>query len=193
MSKKMEKHHEYYIDKDGNKVDMGYANYYEQDAFIDHHEKRLNDERDMEHRMKNKAETMALMRNTKATSYSMTKAKEQDLVDDIPIDGNSKAGSLTFMKFCAGCHTLSADSMGQKYNAPALGLIYGRLAGADRGYLNYSLALVHSRKLWTMGSLMTMMKEPDDCIPGLRCGIPRIHLNKQDSNGKRRLDDEIIR
>ena len=184
----MEKHHKYYTDKDGQKVDLGYDGIYDQDEFYLYHHKRLEDEKETSGRLQRKAKNMAMVRNSKATQFSLSRAKEQDLIDDIPVDGNSKNGSFTFMKFCSSCHMLTADSTGQKLNGPSLGLIYGRLAGADRGYLNYSSVMVQSRKLWSMGPLMKMMKEPDDLIPGMKCGLTKAHINKQDEQGVRRLD-----
>ena len=72
---------------------------------------------------------------------------------DVPIDGDLNHGSRIFMRHCAHCHALNANSKGRKTAGPALGIVYGKRAGQDHYYNHYSYPLVAADFLWTKHAL----------------------------------------
>ena len=141
---------------------------------------------------KNKQESLMQNRMAKSQNFSITKAKAKDKNSRVPLDGDAKEGSLGFMKYCGSCHGLSADSRGDRKRGPALGLVYGSWTGGDAYFLNYTKYLSYSKSLWSVDTLMRMMKEPNSVVQGMNCGLHDTLLNKE-NDGKRRLDDENIR
>jgi len=57
--------------------------------------------------------------------------KKDEKVDEIPFDGDYISGSRVYMRNCASCHSLEANSAGRKTSGPALGTIYGKHVGQD--------------------------------------------------------------
>ena len=156
----MEERHEFSTNAEGEKVDMGYDF-----GFGQRHVDSANQNQEwwdgLDTKYKSEIGRKAQSSRGKSRQFSMTKAKGQDQSDGVPEDGNIKEGSISFMKWCAGCHGLETDSTGKKNQGPALGLVYGRLAGGDQGYRNYSTSMVQSTALWSISTLMKMMEGQD--------------------------------
>jgi cytochrome c len=99
---------------------------------------------------------------------------------NVPLDGDIYQGSRVFMKHCASCHTLDSNNAGIKSRiAPPLGLIFGRMAGADRFY-NYTPALVGSNVAWREKALFQFMKDPRSVIPDNKCGLAQNVLTEEE-------------
>lgn len=86
---------------------------------------------------------------------------------DVPIDGDLNAGSRIFMRSCAQCHTLNANSKGKKSAGPALGIVYGKRAGQDHYYSHYSYPMVGADFFWNKQSLFSFLKSPQKFLPVL--------------------------
>ncbi|KAL4460836.1 hypothetical protein ABPG74_016308 [Tetrahymena malaccensis] len=96
------------------------------------------------------------------------KGEEND--KKIPVDGDFVEGSRVFMQYCSSCHSLETNNQGRKTTGPALGLIYGRRAGADP-YYNYSPSLIKSSYVWTTRNLFYFLQNPRTLISGNKCEI----------------------
>lgn len=55
-----------------------------------------------------------------------------------------------------------------------MGLIYGRLAGSDMYFRNYSVPILSSRQLWHGNSLKKFLSDPQSVVPGTLCGLKPI-------------------
>lgn len=98
------------------------------------------------------------------------KSEEKSLSKDIPIDGDFIEGSRVFMRNCAGCHSLESNNLARKTSGPALGLIYGRRAGADPYYM-YSPSMAKSTYVWTSRNLFYFLRSPRLMVNQNRCEI----------------------
>jgi len=64
---------------------------------------------------------------------------------------------------CAGCHALEAERHGV---GPSLVGLFGRGAGQNEGFSNYSEAMTSAKLVWDEASLGQFVSDPDSLIPG---------------------------
>jgi cytochrome c len=74
--------------------------------------------------------------------------------------GDPARGKAVFESRCVGCHSLDTDRIG-----PALGDVFGRMAGSRPGF-SYSPALEKSGRAWTAERLDRWLTNPQALIPG---------------------------
>ncbi len=73
---------------------------------------------------------------------------------------DAAADELAFERYCAACHTTTADRVG-----PRLAGVVGRPAASVAGY-DYSPALRARRLTWDRATLIRFLKDPAGYVPG---------------------------
>lgn len=78
--------------------------------------------------------------------------------------GSVPQGKQLFESRCVGCHSLDANRVG-----PALGTVFGRIAGKASGY-DYSPALGAATHVWSAPKLKAWLTNPEALVPGQGMG-----------------------
>lgn len=104
----------------------------------------------------------------KETSFDLFVKEAEEL--EVPIDGEVRKGSQIFLLSCMSCHGLTKLTH-KNSEAPSLGLLYGRKAGSDSSFKNYSNAMVNANFNWTSRMLYLFMENPSKLIKGTNCGL----------------------
>ena len=84
--------------------------------------------------------------------------------------GDATRGAKLFRN-CLACHSVEA---GQHLTGPSLANIWGRKAGAARGFMRYSDALTNAGVVWNDQTLDKWLKDSRDFIPGNEMTFPGI-------------------
>ena len=87
-----------------------------------------------------------------------------------PAAGDATRGAKLFRN-CLACHSVEA---GQHLTGPSLANIWGRKAGAARGFMRYSDALTNAGVVWNDRTLDRWLKDSRDFIPGNEMTFPGI-------------------
>jgi len=99
-----------------------------------------------------------------------TEEREKDM-EEVPVDGEIRAGSMVFMKNCATCHTLEAIDI-RPMKGPSLGLIYNRRAGSNTNFEQlYTNEMVKANFYWTSRNLYNFMANPTSLVPNTLCKL----------------------
>lgn len=120
---------------------------------------------------KYKEKSLRNLYNRQAQAKKVASSYQNVEKGDIPIDGDIMNGSRIFMKNCMSCHSLEKNNKGNKTTGPALGMIYGRKAGAD-AYFEYSQGLLNAQFQWSERKLFDFLKGPKKMFEDIRCEIP---------------------
>ncbi len=78
--------------------------------------------------------------------------------------GSVPQGKQLFESRCVACHSLDANRVG-----PALGTVFGRIAGKASGY-DYSAALGAATHRWSVPKLNAWLTNPEALVPGQGMG-----------------------
>jgi len=85
--------------------------------------------------------------------------------------GDAKRGAKVFQA-CVACHSLQPN---RHMTGPSLAQLFGRKAGADKGFLRYSDAMLKAGIVWNESTLDDWLTNPARLIPGTEmafAGIP---------------------
>lgn len=93
--------------------------------------------------------------------------------------GDATKGKIVAINQCKVCH--SFDKGGKTIFGPNLFGVYGRLAGAVKGY-NYSKALLASGLTWTDANLIEFLINPEQFIKGSKARFPGVKGAKKRAN-----------
>ena len=89
--------------------------------------------------------------------------------------GSAANGQVIFESRCVACHSLDANRVG-----PALGTVFGRVAGKAPGF-DYSTALASASHVWRYEKLLAWLENPEFVVPGQSMGyrveLPRDRLD----------------
>ena len=128
-----------------------------------------------------------LVKGTKMSFAGLKNAKQRadlvayfkSLTDAAPAQmalGNAAAGKIVAVNQCKVCH--SFDKGGKMVFGPNLFGVYGKLAGAVKGY-NYSKALLGSGLTWTDATLIEFLANPEQFIKGTKARFPGVKSAKK--------------
>ena len=100
-------------------------------------------------------------------------AKMQDRLKyrKLPMDGDVKKGSESFLRFCSSCHAVNYKKMNENLTGPFLGNIYGRIVGSQLNY-KYSVNLDRRFYRWNRETLYNFILDPSEYMTDGKCQIP---------------------
>ena len=78
--------------------------------------------------------------------------------------GSVVNGQAIFESRCVACHSLESHRVG-----PALGTVFGRVAGKASGF-DYSSALASATHVWRQEKLLAWLEDPEAVVPGQGMG-----------------------
>ena len=105
--------------------------------------------------------------------------EEDNSPEEVPVDGEVRAGTMVFMKNCGGCHSLDAVDV-KDMRGPSLGLIYNRRVGSNTNYESYSDSMLKSTFFWTAKNLYKFMANTHTLIPDTRCWLKKHPLHSEE-------------
>lgn len=106
-------------------------------------------------------------------------AKDDDRdIEEVPVDGEVKAGTMVFMKNCSTCHSLEAVDV-RPMKGPPLGLIYNRKVGSNTNYELYSNEVMTASFYWTPRNLYNFMGNAASLLPFSKCKLWKSPLQSE--------------
>ena len=100
----------------------------------------------------------------------------RDAAPDQMGQGNAAEGEIVAVKQCQVCHSFGKG--GKTIYGPNLFGIYGRRAGAVKGY-GYSKALLRSGLTWTDANLIEFLANPEQFLKGTKARFPGVRSAKK--------------